>query len=208
MRWADPYAAPGQVVGLFGGSFDPPHPGHLHLSREALKRLGLDQLWWLVSPGNPLKSRAPAPLAHRLAAACRMARHPRIKITDIETRLGTRATADTLAALQRRYPGVRFVWVMGADNLAGLHRWGRWHEIMARVPVAVFARPGQRMNALTARAAKQYATARLPEGAARALGRAGPPAWIYLDMPMRRESSTALRAQRKRQSGAGNNGSA
>lgn len=207
MRWADPHAAPGQVVGLFGGSFDPPHPGHLHLSREALKRLGLDQLWWLVSPGNPLKQHPPAPLAYRLAAARQVARHPRITITDIEARLGTRATADTLVALQHRYRGVRFVWVMGADNLAELHRWGNWHTIMARVPVAVFARPGQRMNALTARAAKQYAAARLPERSARALGRADPPAWIYLDMPMRRESSTALRAQMEGQSGAGKIGS-
>lgn len=207
MRWADPYATPGQVVGLFGGSFDPPHPGHLHLSREALKRLGLDQLWWLVSPGNPLKPHPPAPLTDRLVAARGMARHPRITITDIEARLGTRATADTLAALQHRYPGVRFVWVMGADNLAELHRWGNWQQIMARVPVAVFARPGQRMNALTARAARQYAGARLPERAARVLGRAAPPAWIYLDMPMRRESSTALRALRKGQSGAGTTGS-
>ncbi len=204
MRWADPHASPGQVVGLFGGSFDPPHSGHLHLSREALKRLGLDQLWWLVSPGNPLKRHPPAPLTDRLAAARRMACHPRITITDIEARLGTRATADTLAALQHRYPGVRFVWVMGADNLAGLHRWGNWHEIMARVPVAVFARPGQRMAALTARAARQYASARLPERAARMLGRAAPPAWIYLDMPMRRDSSTALRALRS--SGEGRNG--
>lgn len=208
MRWADPHAAPGQVVGLFGGSFDPPHPGHLHLSREALKRLGLDQLWWLVSPGNPLKRHPPAALAHRVAAARAMARHPRITITDIEERLGTRATADTLAALQGRYPGVRFVWVMGADNLAGLHRWGNWHAIMDRVPVAVFARPGQRMAALTARAAQQYAASRLPERAARALSRAAPPAWIYLDMPMRRESSTALRALQKTGSGAGLDGAA
>ena len=194
MRWADPHAAPGQVVGLFGGSFDPPHSGHLHLSREALKRLGLDQLWWLVSPGNPLKPHAPAPLPDRIAAARALARDPRITITDIEARLGTRATADTLASLQHRYPFVRFVWIMGADNLAGLHRWDRWQDIMARVPVAVFARPGQRMAALNARMARQYARYRLPEGAARALRYKAAPAWIYLDMPMRRESSTALRA--------------
>ena len=195
MRWEDPYAAPGQVVGLFGGSFDPPHPGHLHLSREALKRLGLDQLWWRVSPGNPLNQHPPAPLAHRLAAAAAMARHPRVKITDIEARLGTRATADTLAALQQRYPGVRFVWVMGADNLAGFHRWGRWREIVANVPVAVFARPGQRVAALSARTARQYAAYRLPAQAARLLGRADAPAWVYLDMPMRPESSSAMRAR-------------
>ncbi|MCC5971042.1 MAG: nicotinate-nucleotide adenylyltransferase [Pararhodobacter sp.] len=195
MRWRDPYAEPGQVVGLFGGSFDPPHPGHLHLSRQAIKRLGLDQLWWLVSPGNPLKPHPPAPLSDRLAAARKLADHPRIHVSDIEDRLGTRATADTLEALHRRYPGVRFVWVMGADNLAGLHRWGRWRAIMDSVPVAVFARPGQRVAALTARAAQQYARFRLGEHAARALGRAAAPAWIYLDMPMRPDSSSALRAR-------------
>jgi len=195
MRWRDPHVAPGQVVGLFGGSFDPPHPGHLHLSREALKRLGLDQLWWLVSPGNPLKPHPPAPLAERMAAARRLASHPRVHITDIEARLGTRATADTLAALQKRYPLVHFVWVMGADNLAGFHRWGHWREIMESVPVAVFARPGQRVAALSARAARQYAAARLPGRAAQTLGRARPPAWIWLDMPMRAESSSALRAR-------------
>lgn len=207
MRWRDPYAAPGQVVGLFGGSFDPPHPGHLHLSREALKRLGLDQLWWLVSPGNPIKSHPPAPLHIRLATARAMVTHPRLRVTDIEARLGTRATADTLKALRKRYPGVRFVWVMGADNLAGLHRWGRWRMIMETVPIAVFARPGQRMAALSARAAQQYAAHRLPARAARALGRAAPPAWIYLDMPMRPESSSALRAlQQNSPGGAGKAG--
>ncbi|KPQ08152.1 MAG: nicotinate-nucleotide adenylyltransferase NadD [Rhodobacteraceae bacterium HLUCCA12] len=197
MRWRDPFAAPGQVVGLFGGSFDPPHLGHVHLSREAIKRLGLDQLWWLVSPGNPIKPDPPAPLERRMAAARTLVQHPRVRITDIEMRLGTRATADTLTALRQRYPGVRFVWVMGADNLAGLHRWDRWQQIVESVPIAVFARPGQRLAALTSRAARQYADRRLPGTAAPALGHARAPAWIYLDMPMRRESSTALRACRQ-----------
>jgi len=196
MRWQDPYAEPGQVIGLFGGSFDPPHPGHVHLTREALKRLGLDQLWWLVSPGNPLKAHQPAPLGKRMAAARAMLAHPRVRVTDIEVRLGTRATADTLAALRARYPQVRFVWVMGADNLASFHLWSRWQDILAAMPVAVFARPGQRMAALNARAARQYAGARLQERAARTLGMAAPPAWIYLDMPMRPESSSALRARK------------
>lgn len=191
-----PYAAPGQVVGLFGGSFDPPHPGHAHLSREALKRLDLDRLWWLVSPGNPLKAHAPAPLAARIGAARAILTDPRIAVTDLEARLGTRATADTIAALRRHYPQVRFVWLMGADNLAGFHRWGRWREIMRAVPVAVFARPGQRLPALTSPAARAFAGARLPLRLARTLGRADPPAWVWLTMPMRRDSSSALRGAR------------
>ncbi|MCB1394935.1 MAG: nicotinate-nucleotide adenylyltransferase [Rhodobacter sp.] len=191
-----PWAKPGQVVGLLGGSFDPPHAGHVHLTREAMKRLDLDWVWWLVSPGNPIKAHAPAPLARRMAASRAIMHHPRVRITDLEAHLGTRATADTLAALQRAYPGVRFVWLMGADNLAGFHKWDRWPSILARVPVAVLARPGQRLAALCSPAARRFDRERLAPGAARGLGRKGPPAWVYLDMPMRPESSTALRAVR------------
>jgi len=188
-----PWAAPGQVVGLLGGSFDPPHAGHVHLTREALKRLRLDQVWWLVSPGNPLKPNAPAPLPRRLAAARRLMRHPRVKITDLEEGFGTRATADTLRELQRAYPLVRFVWLMGADNLASLHSWDRWPEIMARVPVAVLARPGQRLRAQLSPAAQRFRADRVPGRNAALLGHLAPPAWLYLDMPMRHDSSTALR---------------
>ncbi|PWE28510.1 nicotinic acid mononucleotide adenylyltransferase [Pararhodobacter marinus] len=194
---ARPWATPGQVIGLLGGSFDPPHEGHVHLTREALKRLGLDRVWWLVSPGNPIKANPPAPLADRVAASRRIMRHPAVTITDLEARFGTRATVDTLAALQRAYPLVRFVWLMGADNLAGFHQWDRWPEIMARVPVAVFARPGQRMRALHSRAAQRFEHARIRGAEIRRLGQAEPPAWAYLDMPMRHISSTQLRAQRK-----------
>jgi len=193
-----PHAVPGQTIGLFGGSFDPPHAGHLNLTREALKRLGLDRVWWLVSPGNPLKVHPPARLAVRIAAARAMIADPRVQITDIEARLGTRATADTLAALRRLYPGVRFVWLMGADNLAQFHRWDRWRQVMAMVPVAVFARPGQRLPALTSRAARVFAAARLSRADARRLARATPPAWIWLDIPMRGDSSTALRRAQPR----------
>jgi nicotinate-nucleotide adenylyltransferase len=191
-----PHAAPGQVVGLFGGSFDPPHAGHVHLTHEALKRLGLDRLWWLVSPGNPLKPNPPAPMQDRLSAARALVGDPRVVISDLEAHLGTRATINTLEALIRRYPGVRFVWLMGADNLAGFHRWDRWQAILARVPVAVFARPGQRLPALTSRAAAIFARARLPARQARRLGRSVPPAWIYLDIPMRKISSSDLRRTR------------
>jgi nicotinate-nucleotide adenylyltransferase len=189
-----PWAAPGQVVGLLGGSFDPPHAGHVHLTREALKRLGLDQVWWLVSPGNPLKRNPPAPLSQRMAAARALMRHPRVTVTDLEAGFGTRATIDTLEALQRAYPRLRFVWLMGADNLAGFHRWERWQDILMRVPVAVLARPGQRLKALTAPAARRFARARLSQSQAALLRHQAAPAWVFLDMPMRRDSSTALRA--------------
>lgn len=189
-----PWAAPGQVVGLLGGSFDPPHAGHVHLTREALKRLGLDQVWWLVSPGNPLKRNPPAPLPQRMAAARALMRHPRVRVTDLEAGFGTRATIDTLTALRRAYPRLRFVWLMGADNLAGFHRWERWPDILNSVPVAVLARPGQRLKGLTAPAARRFAFARLAQAQAGLLRRRPPPVWVFLDMPMRRESSTALRA--------------
>ena len=192
-----PWAAPGQVVGLLGGSFDPPHAGHVHLTREALKRLRLDQVWWLVSPGNPLKPNPPAPLAERMAAARGIMRHPKVKVTDLEAGFGTRATADTLRELQRAYPLVRFVWLMGADNLAQFHTWDRWPEIMARVPVAVLARPGQRMRALHSHAAQRFRLERPPARDAERLGRIAPPVWLYLDMPMRPESSTAIRRARR-----------
>lgn len=190
-RW--PRAVRGQVIGLLGGSFDPPHAGHVHLTREALKRLRLDRVWWLVSPGNPLKPNPPAPLADRIVAARALMRHPRVQITGIEADLGTRATVDTLAALRRHYPGVRFVWLMGADNLAGFHRWDRWQRIIATVPVVALARPGQRRAALTARLPRQFRTKRLKGGAVRMAGQVQAPAWAYLDMPMRAESSTELR---------------
>ena len=137
-----PPVRPGMRIGLFGGSFDPPHDGHRAVSLEALKRLGLDQVWWLVSPQNPLKPHAPADLGRRIAAARALANHPRIKVTGIEASLGTTYTADTLRKLQERLPGVRLVWMMGADNLASFHRWRDWQGIAADVPIAVFNRPG------------------------------------------------------------------
>lgn len=192
-----PRAVAGQVVGLLGGSFDPPHEGHVHVTREALKRFGLDRVWWLVSPGNPLKAQGPAPMAQRLAVARAMMRHPRVEVTDIEARTGTRYTAATLAALRRLYPDVRFVWLMGADNLAQFHRWDRWEEIMLSVPVGVIARPGSRLSAQGAKAAERFAWARLPAEASHLLGRAAPPAWCFVNVPMRGISSSELRARGK-----------
>jgi len=190
-----PYLAPGQSVGLLGGSFDPPHRGHVYISRQALARFGLDRLWWLVSPGNPLKQRGPAPLADRVAAARRVMHHPRVHVTDIEAHLGTRATADTLVALRARYPGVRFVWLMGADNLAALHDWRNWRSIMETVPVGVLARPGDRISARMSPAARRYRRYRIAGQASHLLARSPAPAWCFVNVAMMKDSSSAIRAK-------------
>jgi nicotinate-nucleotide adenylyltransferase len=195
VRTGFPTAGAGQKIGLLGGSFDPAHEGHAQLTREALKRFGLDQVWWLVSPGNPLKARQPAPMAERIARGQRVMRHPRVRITDVEARLGTRYTAETLQRLMAIYPGVRFVWLMGADNLASFHLWQDWEWIMTTVPVGIFARPGTRLAARGARAAEEYAACRLPAEAAKLLPTRQPPAWCFLNMPMSPASSTAIRAR-------------
>jgi nicotinate-nucleotide adenylyltransferase len=139
----------GTAVGLLGGSFNPAHGGHRHISLEMLRRLKLDAVWWLVSPQNPLKPAAGmAPLAARLASARAIARHPRIRVTDVEARLDVSLTVDTIAALRALYPQVRFVWIMGADNLCQFHRWTAWRDIARAVPVVVAARPGYSNAAL------------------------------------------------------------
>ncbi|MEE9388522.1 MAG: nicotinate-nucleotide adenylyltransferase [Paracoccaceae bacterium] len=186
-------ARPKQIIGLLGGSFDPPHVGHVHITHEALKRFQLDQVWWLVSPGNPLKTDGPAPMAQRMAAARDLMDHPRVKISDFEAKAGTRATADTLAALMARHPGVRFVWLMGADNLAQLHRWQNWRWIMENVPVGVVARPGDRISARNSPAANQYERYRLRGREAALLGRSMAPAWCFINLPMINVSSTTIR---------------
>ena len=188
-----PAAKSGQIIGLLGGSFDPPHAGHVHITKSALKRFGLDHVWWLVSPGNPLKANGPAPLEDRLQAARALMQHPRVLVTDIEAQLRTRFTAQTLAALRRRYPGVRFVWLMGADNLAQFHRWQDWRWIIETVPVGVMARPGDRISARLSKAARMYADARLPGHASHILGRMDAPAWSFVNLPMSDQSSTAIR---------------
>jgi nicotinate-nucleotide adenylyltransferase len=185
---------PGMKVGLYGGSFDPAHAGHRHVAETALRRLGLDRVVWLVSPGNPLKQDPAHGLAARMAGARRVARNPRMIVSDAEARLGTRYTVDTLRALRHRYPGVRFVWIMGADSLAGFHRWKGWAEILRRVPVAVVPRPGCGARARFARAPRRFAHARLPAHAGRSLPSARAPAWIDLPAPLNAQSSTALRA--------------
>lgn len=195
MKFGFPTARAGMTIGLLGGSFDPPHSGHVHITKQALRRLGLSQVWWLVSPGNPLKPKGPQPMARRMAASRAIMQHPRVKITDIEARLGTRYTAETLAHLVALYPGVRFVWLMGADNLAQFHHWDRWQEIAQRVPIAVLARPGQKLRAGLSPMAQRFARYRMPSAQAGALALRAPPAWILLGGPMVDQSSTRLRAE-------------
>lgn len=190
------------TVGLLGGSFDPPHGGHAHVTLEALKRFGLDRVWWLVSPGNPLKTVGPAPLDRRMAACRRIMRHPRVSVTDIEAHLGTRYTAETLARLFVLYPGVRFVWLMGADNFATFHRWDNWDWIMRSVPVGIIARPGQQISARMSRAAGEFDRFRIRGREAARLCLARPPAWCFVNVPMDATSSSAIRARGDWRSGA------
>ena len=190
----DPVAGAGQAVGLLGGSFDPAHEGHVHITRTAMKRFGLDRIWWLVSPSNPLKKRGPAPLAMRVDRARDVMRHPRVEVTDIERRLGTRYTAQTIAALQKRYPDVKFVWLMGADNLAQFHLWQDWRWIMKNVPVGVLARPNDRISARLSKAAQVYRNDMLTGRASHALANGPAPRWCFVNLPMSDQSSTAIRS--------------
>jgi nicotinate-nucleotide adenylyltransferase len=195
-----PLAAPGQAIGLLGGSFNPPHAAHRLVSEIALKRLGLAKVWWLVSPGNPLKRRSDAaPLAERVVLCRAVATNPHIEVTAFEADLPTPYTVSTLAFLKARSPLVRFVWIMGADNLADFDRWLRWREIFGLFPVAVVDRPGWRMKALASKAARAFASSRLPETEARMLAHTPPPVWTFLTGPLSQVSSTAMRGKAKRQ---------
>lgn len=189
-------AAP-RRIGLLGGSFNPAHEGHRHISLEALRRLDLDEVWWLVAPQNPLKDAlGMGALDERLAAARRVAGHDRIRITDIERVVGTRYTVDTLARLRRLFPSAAFVWLMGADNLAQMARWKRWPDIAAMAPIAVIDRPGCGVRALAGAVARRYGAARSRDGAVRGLAAAGPPAWCFLRCRLSPLSATAIRAAR------------
>lgn len=190
--------APGRRIGLLGGSFNPAHDGHRHVSLEALRRLALDEVWWLVSPQNPLKPTASmAPFAERLAGAQALARHPAIRVTGLEGLLGTRYTADTLVRLTARLRGVRFVWLMGADNLIQVSRWEAWTQIFHRVPVAVLARPTYSLRASSAKAAQRFRRERLSEARAAGLADQEPPAWALLHIRLSALSATQIRAARE-----------
>jgi nicotinate-nucleotide adenylyltransferase len=181
-------------IGLYGGSFDPPHAGHRHVAELALKRLQLDRVWWMVTPGNPLKdTSALASAALRSEATRKLARHPRMVVTEFETELGSRYTLKTLRYLVRRCVGVQFVFIMGADSWAGFHRWRGWREIAQLVPIAVVDRPAWTLRATQAHGAAALARHRRAEKTAPALADAAKPAWTLLHGPRSHLSSTALR---------------
>ncbi len=188
-----PMAMPGMVIGLFGGSFNPPHSGHALVAETALRRLNLDRLWWMVTPGNPLKSRNQlAPLAERLAESEATAPNPRIDVTAFEAITGAGFTADTLAHIRQRHPAVRFVWIMGADSLAGFHRWQRWQEIAHTFPIAIIDRPGSTLAFLSSRMTKTFDHARVDEDDAALLPYLDPPAWTFIHGPRSALSSTEI----------------
>ena len=188
---------PRRRVGLFGGSFNPAHDGHVYIAREALKRLALDEIWFLVSPQNPLKSEAGmAPLVSRVAGLrARCAGDSRLRALALESELGTRYTADSLAAIRARFPKTRFVWLMGADNLAQIHRWRGWRRIFHTMVIAVFARPAYDAKALAGEAARALSTARVAPRRARSLATFEPPAWTFFPVRHHPASATRLRAQ-------------
>jgi nicotinate-nucleotide adenylyltransferase len=194
-----PPAGAGMRIGLLGGSFNPPHEAHRLISLNALKRLRLGQVWWMVTPGNPLKDHADlAPLAERIRLSREIARHSRIKVTTFEEGIGTAYTTAALRFLRARFPRVHFVWLMGADNLASFHRWNEWRTIFELMPIAVEDRPEWRYRALASPAASRFSRFRIPERAAAMLADLAPPAWCYLSGPLSKLSSSALRASRSR----------
>ncbi|WP_414692331.1 nicotinate-nucleotide adenylyltransferase [Phenylobacterium sp.] len=194
--------SPGLRVGLYGGSFNPAHEGHAHVAETAKRRLRLDRVIWLVSPQNPLKSRdETADLAERMAGARSLAKGPGMIVSDVETLLGSAYTIDTIRALKARNPGVKFVWIMGADSLASFHRWRGWTQIMREVPVAIVSRPWISLKSRFSPAAQRFARFRLPSTAALRLADTRPPAWIFLFGRFNFQSSTALRERLKRLAG-------
>ena len=196
--WRFPVLPPhgrGQRIGLLGGSFNPAHDGHRLASLAAMRRCRLDRVWWLVTPGNPLKETHGLPsLARRVAAAQAVSHHPRIDVTGFEAALGMRYSVETVDYLRRRCPGIDFVWIMGADIMAELHRWKRWREFVAALPIAVVDRPGSTFNATRGRAATFMAPGRLRENEAPSLPGMRPPAFVFIHGPRSATSSTRLRA--------------
>lgn len=189
-----PHVERGQRIGLFGGSFNPPHEGHLLVSEIALRRLQLDQIWWIVTPGNPLKNHDQlAPLAKRIQWCEEIASNPAIRVTAFEHSYPTRYTADTLALVKARHTTNNFVWIMGADNLAGFHQWQRWREIADMMPIAVIDRPGSTLSSRSSKAALALSRFRLPERNAPLLPILPAPVWTFIHGPRSVLSSTKIR---------------
>ncbi|AZN70456.1 nicotinate-nucleotide adenylyltransferase [Georhizobium profundi] len=190
-----PHVEQGMRVGLFGGSFNPPHGGHWLVAEIALRRLRLNQLWWMVTPGNPLKDHGKLlPLAKRIALSEAITPDPRVKVTAFEATYGLRYTAETLAVIKQRNAGIHFVWVMGADNLAGFHHWQDWQAIARTFPIAVIDRPGSTLSYLSSKMAKTFAHARVDEDDAGRLALMEAPAWTFIHGPRSLLSSTELRS--------------
>ena len=194
----DPYQIPpttlGMKIGLFGGSFNPPHKGHLLVSKIALRKLQLDRIWWIVTPGNPLKdTHQLLPVAERIALCRKLVHHPDICITAFEIGFNNRYTADTVAILTGRRPSVHWVWVMGADNLGSFHRWNRWRDIARDIPLAIIDRPGSTMSPNSTPATHSLSKFRLDERDAKLLAGTSPPAWTFIHGPRSHISSTQIR---------------
>jgi len=195
-RGLPPHGA-GQAIGLFGGTFNPPHAGHRQASLIALRRLGLDQLWWMVTPGNPLKKNGSLPaLTARMQAAAEVAAHPRIVVSGAEAIFRTRYTADLIQILKEREPATRFVWIMGSDSLTDFHRWEDWRRLASSVPIAVVNRPRSLVAPMTARAAQAFGRYRVDSEDALTLPNRPAPAWLFLFGPRIAASSTAIRSKR------------
>ena len=193
-----PFLQPGMRVGLYGGSFNPPHEGHRLVAQTALKRLELDRVWWIVTPGNPLKGTSELkPLEERMAACRQVAADPRITVTGFEQQLGTQYTIDALEYIDKRYPEVSFVWLMGADSLVSFHLWRGWRKIARLMPIAVIDRPKSTLKATQSSAAQFLKNYRLPSFQAKALMGRVPPCWVFLYGARSNMSSTLLRSQGK-----------
>jgi nicotinate-nucleotide adenylyltransferase len=189
-----PATASGMTIGLFGGSFNPPHDGHRLVAEIALKRLGLDQLWWMVTPGNPLKSTSELlPLAKRIELSETIAPGPRVKVTAFEAAYKVRFTADTVTLVKAHHKNVNFIWVMGADNLKSFHHWQRWRHIAEMLPIAIIDRPGSTLSYVSSKMALTYDYARVDEDDAVSLARLKAPAWTLIHGPRSTLSSSAIR---------------
>ena len=188
-----PSVEPGLKIGLLGGSFDPPHEGHVHITKLALKIFNLSKIWWLVCPENPIKSVIPSDINSRLLASKKIMKHPSVVITDLERKLKTKYTFQTLIKLKKLYPSTKFVWLMGADNLINFHHWKNWDWIMKNIPVGVLARPEEQIKAGLSRTAIKFGNYRLPKEKSIILSNYIPPVWTLSTGPMRNISSTEIR---------------